>query len=378
LADIDFPSPVSAEGGHPNIAWLRARAPDAAPAVRRPDEGRAVPEVTSAVQPTVTEPQRGPARQKVLFIMGMTRSGSTILASVLGELDGFFAAGELRLLWKRGLLDPRECGCGRLVGECELWGRVLKTTVGDEAIDEIDPRDVVSWQRRSVRLKHTWRLVRREPGKLPRLRPPDYSNLIAPLFHSLATLTGARVIVDSSKRPSDAALLRLLPELDVYFLHLVRDPRAVAYSWRRVKSRSDSGGPGYMARHGPIHSTLRWAYRNLGARAVAHRAAADRVMLLQYERFVAEPRAAIEAIARFVGEDGVELPFIDDNTVYLERNHVLSGNPSRFRTGAVSLVEDAEWRRRQTLFDRATSTAFALPMLRAYGYDVRPRRRNGG
>lgn len=326
---------------------------------------------SSLVRPTVGQPQ------KVLFIMGMTRSGSTMLAKLLGELPGFFAAGELRALWKR-LVARRECGCGELIGECDVWARVLEDTLGEDAGDRrIDPREVISWQHRNVRIKHTWRLVGRRSAAVRGAQPADYRSLIAPLYRSLAAHTGARVIVDSSKRPSDAALLRLIPELDVYFVHLVRDPRAVAYSWRRVKPTADRGGPDQMAQHGPIHSTLRWALRDIGSRAVVRRVGHDRVLVLRYESFVARPRAAVESILHLVDEEGGELPFLDETTVLLGRNHVLSGNPSRFVTGPVRLLEDSEWRSRQTLLDRATSTALALPLLRAYGYGALPGRRHG-
>ena len=37
---------------------------------------------------------------KVLFILGTTRCGSTILENVLGSAPGFFAAGEIHMLWR--------------------------------------------------------------------------------------------------------------------------------------------------------------------------------------------------------------------------------------------------------------------------------------
>ena len=49
----------------------------------------------------------------VVYIVGWGRSGSTLLTAVLGELDGAFAAGELRMLWGRGVIGRRLCGCGR-------------------------------------------------------------------------------------------------------------------------------------------------------------------------------------------------------------------------------------------------------------------------
>jgi hypothetical protein len=39
---------------------------------------------------------------KVLSIVGAGRSGTTVLASILGEVGGFASAGELRWLWERG------------------------------------------------------------------------------------------------------------------------------------------------------------------------------------------------------------------------------------------------------------------------------------
>src|SRR3712207_8311753 len=38
-----------------------------------------------------------------------------------------------------------------------------------------------------------------------------------------------------SKRALDAAVLAALDTIDHYVLHIVRDPRAVAHSWRRAK-----------------------------------------------------------------------------------------------------------------------------------------------
>src|SRR5580704_12095604 len=61
----------------------------------------------------------------VLYIAGTGRSGSTLLANILGEVDGVFAAGEVRYLWQRGLTERRLCGCGVPVRECPVWSRVL-------------------------------------------------------------------------------------------------------------------------------------------------------------------------------------------------------------------------------------------------------------
>ena len=62
---------------------------------------------------------------KVLYIAGWGRSGSTILDNVLGQVDGFFSAGELMFLWRRGLIEGRLCGCGRPLRDCDVWMHIL-------------------------------------------------------------------------------------------------------------------------------------------------------------------------------------------------------------------------------------------------------------
>ena len=67
---------------------------------------------------------------KVLFVAGTGRSGSTLLANVLGTVDGVFSGGEIRYLWERGLQDERLCGCGRAFLECPVWTAILHEAYG--------------------------------------------------------------------------------------------------------------------------------------------------------------------------------------------------------------------------------------------------------
>ncbi len=79
---------------------------------------------------------------KVLYIAGYERSGSTLLHNVLGQLDGFFAAGELAKIWDRSLIENRRCGCGAPFRECEVWRRIL--TNGFGGVESIRARATTS------------------------------------------------------------------------------------------------------------------------------------------------------------------------------------------------------------------------------------------
>ena len=62
---------------------------------------------------------------KIILIAGHSRSGSTLLDRLLGEMDGFVTVGELRCLWIRGLIDDQLCGCGAAFQSCEHWRGIV-------------------------------------------------------------------------------------------------------------------------------------------------------------------------------------------------------------------------------------------------------------
>ncbi|MGH2595274.1 MAG: sulfotransferase [Actinomycetota bacterium] len=312
---------------------------------------------------------------KVLYIGGCGRSGSTVLGNVLGELDGFFHAGELRTIWGRGLQRGRLCGCGLPIGECDFWRSVLKEALRDHGDGSLDPAEVFRLQREVIRLRHVPYMLRARRGQELDWKPlRDYSEAASRLYVSIADVAGAGVIVDSSKRHADAALLRLLPSIQPFYVQLVRDPRAVAYSWRRTKTSPTRGGRPDMAQLSPVVVARNWVLENVSVEAVRRRHDPSNSMLVRYETFVDKPRQTLRGILHMLGEERSELPFVDGRTIMLNPGHTAGGNPDRFRTGTVALREDTEWLEQQPQRDRVISTIISLPLLRRYGYRVFPRR----
>lgn len=308
-------------------------------------------------------------RTTVAYILGWGRSGSTLLDTLLGGVDGIFSAGELRFLWQRGLIDGRKCGCGRLVAECPVWLGVLDRTFPGGRPDIAELLDL---QSRCARFRYVLGLARSSPGRLPE-HVQRYTDLLGRLYGSIASETGASVVVDSSKWPTDVALLRLTAGVDIAVVHLVRDPRAVAYSWQRTKEQPDRATPSHMHQVGPFASSTRWLAWNAAAELLRTRLPAERWLTVRYETFVSKPRTTVSEICRMLGRPGeVELPFRGERQALLPANHTVAGNPSRFRTGAIELRADDEWKRDQPRLQAMLSSAPALPLLSRYGYPLLP------
>jgi hypothetical protein len=296
---------------------------------------------------------------RVLYIAGWGRSGSTILDNVLGQIDGFFSAGELMFLWRRGLLEGRLCGCGRPVRDCDVWTRVL-----DSAYPAgVDAHELLRLADHSARTRHLpLHLVSRNPGGA------EYRDRLGSLYRAIESETGCNVIIDSSKSPAYGRVLANVAGLDVRVVHLVRDPRAVAYSWVRKKlQRDDPRRVRSMRSHGPAMSSLYWNLLNESTRLM-WKADPGTHLLVRYEDFVARPQETVDEIVRFAGETPAALPWTVEGELALDRTHTVSGNPSRFDHGAVALRADVEWQRAMRPRDRRVVDVITRPFRGRYGY----------
>lgn len=310
------------------------------------------------------------AALKVLSVVGAGRSGTTVLASILGEIEGFTSAGELRWLWERGVRDGRPCACGEPPAQCAVWAGVVEDTraalVRHQPAADVDA--VVAAQHEVAARRNLPRLINAAHRQSTDWQALELvRTVIGAACFSLAAGTGAHVVVDTSKRPADAAVLSGLRDVDHYVLHIVRDPRAVVHSWRRAKTFTTGGQTRTMGTRSLASTVRRWWSSGVWSEALRRRFPSSHWMHLRYEDFAANPRLTIERLMSFMDERG-DTPFVDDHTVRLGPNHIVAGNPSRFTTGAVTIRADEEWRRQMSRRDRILVSALTLPLMRRYGY----------
>ncbi len=305
-------------------------------------------------------------RLVVVFIAGYARTGSTLLERLLGQIDGFQSFGELRHVWARSFGENQLCGCGRPFHECPFWTEVVRRAYG--GFDRIDPL-VVERVRTSVdAFANGPRIIL---GGWPagyRRRLTRYAAFLEPLYSAIRDVSGARFIVDASKDPQYAYVLRTIPALDVRVVHLIRDSRAVAYSWRRVRERPEIFWERrMMPRYPAVRTALAWAGTNLGAE-LAGRIGMPYVRV-RYEDLATSPEEQLRRIIdRLSLGDRPDLGFIDGGSAQLRPSHTVSGNPMRFATGRVPIRLDDEWRTAMLGRDQTLVRALTRGALQRYGY----------
>jgi hypothetical protein len=302
---------------------------------------------------------------KVLFIAGNGRSGSTVLGIALGQLRGYFAGGELRRIWERSLIENRACGCGVPFKECPTWKAIFDKAYG--GMDAIDAQKMLGYREAMTQTKHLPRMVVQRDATTGSDRQQEFIDVTDKLYRAIDEVSGCDVIVDASKWPMYAYMLERCPSVELYMVHLTRDPRAVAFSWTRTKLEDEGK---LMLKQSALRSTLYWLAWNPAITYLWNRPGKNstRYMYLPYEEFVREPEKSIAAISRFVGEDrSNELPFSAPRTLQLEKTHAVAGNEARLASGPMKLRMDDEWKKKISRKDYALVSAMTWPLLGKYG-----------
>lgn len=278
------------------------------------------------------------------------------------------ALGEVVHLWQRDIVDDERCGCGQRFSQCAFW-----TAVGEQAFggwSNVDVAEIHTLRERVERTRHIPRLAARRLAPAVLADVERYAGFYTQVYAAAASVSGAEIVVDSSKHSALAHCLRWSTGLDLRVVHVVRDPRGVAYSWTKTVSRPEADGSDEMTRYTPGRSALLWNAHNAAFGLLARRGV--KVERLRYEQFLTDPREGLRDLASFAGVTlrDSDLDFVADGTAQLRKGHSAAGNPMRFATGSLPLRRDDAWVGKLPPRQRRLVGTVCAPMLRAYGYPL--------
>jgi Sulfotransferase family len=244
---------------------------------------------------------------RVIYIAGTSHSGSTLLDLMLNAHPAIFSAGEvLKLNRQLGVKNaqkqtyaPCSCGAPSLL-KCAFWSRVdqrTRQTVG-KSLTELDMQDY---------------------GALDATHAPN-----AVVFKAIADVAGKSFVVDSSKLPKRMSYLMRLKELDVYPVHLIRDPKGQINS----VARKHGGFLKHIFRYELIHEQIRRALKS-----VPH-------SVVRYEDLVRDPEPTLRNVLEPLG-----LEFDPRQLAWAKAaRHEVAGNHMRFDATS-KLVLDESWKK---------------------------------
>lgn len=239
---------------------------------------------------------------KIIYLLGLGHSGTTLLGRLLGAHSQVVATGGTKNipLFVHG---RKSCSCGATTpDECPFWSRV------EQALQ--------SRRRSLATLESGYDSQRR----LDHQALTDY-------YAAVLEASGARVIVDTSRRRTYLSQLEKNPDLELIPVHLFKDPRGQHSSSKR-KGRS-------------LAHTI-WTYAMRGRRVRGMHPRGRPVLHLSYEALCSDPQGQLSRVMPAAGLEFQERQLTEFGT---NESHILGGNRQRADKSSTIRLDES-WRRR--------------------------------
>jgi len=302
---------------------------------------------------------------KVIYIMGAGHIGSTILDLVISSHPQIESLGEVSKFHRFGLLpdDNRKCACGLSVHECLFWSQVRELWAG--MVGSKEAANYMYLQKRFERSLFGWgRLLWNGFNRTSELN--EYVQSTEALYRAIQQVGGKKLLVDSSLTPKRAYALTMMPNIDLYLIHLVRDGRGVI--WSLMKPGKIIPAKEYIPAP-PQRTTRYWISANLQSAWVFHHVREEKRKLIRYEDFVTNPSMVLNQIGALVGEDLSGLVKDTILTNPSQVRHTVGGNRVRFQKNTdIRIKPDFAWMKHLPEKDRRTFWRMAGWLARRYGY----------
>jgi hypothetical protein len=302
------------------------------------------------------------------YILSANFSGSTLLAMLLGSQPEGTTVGEMRA---PALGDPNAylCSCGEQIKKCAFWMKITAAMArrGIQNFDITEPRISLH----DANNKYVRRLLNPLPRGplLEAVRTTGLSLMPSwpahlrevylrntALVESLQEVTGARIVIDSSKISLHLKYLLRCEALKIKVIFLIRDGRAVTNS---------SLGHGLKRATRPetiAAGAYSWRRNAEGAEQVLSELPKSQQIFLQYEELCRDPQATLRRLCEFLGMDTREI-VLDFRA---KTQHII-GNEMRLKSGS-DIRLDERWRTALSQEDLAVFEEVAGENNRKYGY----------
>lgn len=304
-----------------------------------------------------------PPRTQLLQVLSSPHSGSTILGVILGSSPEIFYGGEMDRIpvpiWRPGLV----CSCGQPTSNCPFWGLVRSRyeATHDSVALEAGQKRFETWSS----VVRTWAAALFGQRALR-----AHARETAALLRQVSETAGKPWVVDSSKFAGRALVYGAgrSAGLDVRYLHLIRDGRAVLAS---RKTKWSQQGVDTESVQFATRSALQWLGANLTF-SLLFSWRRGRYLRLRHEDFVRDPEAALRKLERFLGVSlSVPLAKLAEGSAF-PIVHVPAGNrfrlsgEVRFRRSASGGAETVRGAQRRAFWRVAGGLS------RLYGYPKKP------
>jgi Sulfotransferase family len=324
------------------------------------------------------------ARARLAYLLAASHSGSTLQAMLLGGHPEACTVGELKAT-NLGDASNYLCACKMPITKCEFWAE-LAQRMGERGFAAFD---ICKAGTSIFEIKSSYAqrllaplyrdagmefvrdaMLNLSPAWRAHLRETQRRNLA--LVRSLQEVTGAKIVVDSSKLALRLKYLLQIPALEVKVIRFIRDGRAVALTYMDDWNFADSSDPALRGggsgkyrqppRRSMAEAAHEWRRSNEAADCLIARLKPTQWMQVRYEDLCLQTEDTMRGVCAFLGLD----PGLLRLDFRWRTQHVI-GNGMRLDTSS-EIRLDERWCQHLKSEDLNVFEQVAGKLNRRYGY----------
>lgn len=277
----------------------------------------------------------------LLYLLGAGRSGTTLMATVLGNQPQIRTVGEMHQFHEH-LLNKKNCSCGQPLENCTFWKPILNDL----------NLNIIDLQRISQKENHINILKLMLTGK----EDKEYIALQTDIFKGILNGILESWILDSSKYIARYLLLSKSKEFNIKGIYVVRDVRGVINSFKKQVQTPKR----------PLSTILYYMLINSFGQLVCW--TDKRIIKIKYEDFIKEPDRIVEKILVHItqSDESGKKPVVPTE---FHVPHIIGGNRLRAKSSIV-IKPDLEWKNKIPRFVQVFYYFLAFPIMMINKYKI--------
>ncbi len=262
------------------------------------------------------------SEKKIVFIIGLPYSGSTLLALALGNSDNVINLGEVTYIEKDYNVN-KKCFCGNALKDCLFWKSVVKRLEENES--GIYYNFTGEYKINKV-YRYLSKVQRCDLYCFNKSKVDQYRRKYGLLYSVAFDVSNASAIIDSSKSNLLVKAFLGTTDFDINVIWLKRDFQSVYFSKiKKLKKRGQYYG--IITKF----TVIIWMYLYNHECRHVYRLIDDRKKITIYYKDIINNIVSVQKDCSLILGENINFGIIDEKRISVNRQHFFTGNRWPFR-----------------------------------------------
>ena len=278
----------------------------------------------------------------IIYIMGAGRSGTTALATFLGNNNEIENIGEMHQFFEY-LDGNKECSCGKSLNECNFWRNKI-----DFPIQNFSK----NIRQLSEKMESHSGIIKHILSSFSKIEYEQYIALHQLILDSIQSDTKKSIVLDSSKYLGRVLALNKLDNIELKIIYVVRDVRGVINSFSKKVQTSKS----------PLSTIVYYMLVNLVAEFISRFILRKKVIKIRYEDLINNPNSLFDRLEGFLNLNLKDIKDKIGKQKSFEIGHIIGGNRLK-KNKEIYYTKDVSWEKKFNWVERSIYYILAAPIM---------------